>query len=47
MMDSEKEDWAEELQKIASKIDELASDLTDDKYSQAIPKIIQGLRFCA
>ena len=30
MTDDEREDWAKELQQIASKIDELASDLTNE-----------------
>lgn len=46
MTNDEKEDWAKELQQITSKIDELANDLTDDKYSQATNRIKKDLEAC-
>lgn len=39
MTNDEKEDWAKELKRIAS-------DLTDDKYSQATEQIKKALEGC-
>lgn len=46
MTDEEKEDWANELHDIASKIDRLANKLTDDEYSQATVQIKKDLEEC-